>query len=88
MISISFKPSFVRQINKLEKDLVDEVLYKIDILKNSEAEDLTSLRIHKLHGKLKDKWSFSVNYKIRIVFEYESKNEIVLLAIGDHEVYN
>lgn len=86
MIQVSFKPSFIRQMNKLEKDLIDEVLYKIDILKNS--NDYTTLKIHKLHGRMKDKWSFSVNYKIRIVFEYESKKEIVLLAIGDHDVYN
>ncbi|MDP2788428.1 MAG: type II toxin-antitoxin system mRNA interferase toxin, RelE/StbE family [bacterium] len=86
MIQISFKPSFVRGMNKLEKNLIDEVLYKIDILKNSPKNP--ELKIHKLHGRLKDCWSFSVNYKIRVVFEYESKNEIVLLAIGDHSVYN
>jgi len=85
-MQISFKPSFIKQLHKLEKNLIDEVLYKIDILKNSTNN--AELKIHKLHGPMKDKWSFSVNYKIRIVFEYESKKEIVLLAIGDHDVYN
>ncbi|OGI60517.1 hypothetical protein A2641_03215 [Candidatus Nomurabacteria bacterium RIFCSPHIGHO2_01_FULL_37_25] len=85
-MQVSFKPSFIKQINKLEQSLFDEVLSKIDIFKNS--TDQTVLKIHKLHGPMKDKWSFSVNYKIRIVFEYESKKEIVLLAIGDHDVYN
>ncbi len=73
-------------MNKLEQGLIEEIFYKIDILKNS--NDYTSLKIHKLHGKLKDQFSFSVNYKIRIVFEYESKKEIVLLAVGDHSIYN
>jgi addiction module RelE/StbE family toxin len=86
MIQVSFKPSFIRQMNKLEKDLIDEVLYKINILKNS--NEYTALKIHKLHGQMKNMWSFSVNYKIRIVFRYESKKEIVLLAIGDHDVYS
>lgn len=85
-MQVSFKPSFIKHMNKLEPSLVDEVFSKIDILKNS--NDHTSLKIHKLHGKLKNKWSFSVNYKIRIVFEYESKKEIILLDIGDHDVYN
>jgi addiction module RelE/StbE family toxin len=85
-MQVSFKPSFIREVNKLEKSLIDEVLYKINILKNS--TDYTELKIHKLHGKMKDRWSFSVNYKIRIVFKYESKKELVLLAIGDHDVYN
>ena len=86
MIQISFKPTFIKQMNKLEQELVDEALCKINLFKNS--SDLTSLKIHKLHGRMKDKWSFSVNYKTRIVFKYESKKEIVLLAIGDHDVYN
>lgn len=84
-MQVSYKASFVRQMNKLEKNLVEEVLEKIDIFKNS--LDLAILKIHKLHGQLKDKWSFSVNYKIRIIFQYESKKEIVLLAIGDHDIY-
>ena len=85
MIEVSYKPSFIRQMNKLEQSLVDEVFYKIDIFKNS--TNRSELKIHKLHGKLKNKWSFSVNYKIRIVFQYESKKEVSLLAIDDHDVY-
>ena len=27
------------------------------------------------------------NYKIRIVFRYTSKNEVVLLDVGDHDLY-
>ena len=85
MLQVSFKPSFIRQMHKLDRDLLDEVLSKIDILKNS--SEYSSLKVHKLHGQMKDYWSFSVNYKIRVVFEYESKKEIVLLAVGDHSIY-
>ena len=73
-------------MHKLEKGLVDEVFEKIEIFKNS--TDKITLKIHKLHGRMKNKWSFSVNYKIRIVFQYESKKEVALLAVGDHDVYN
>ncbi len=86
MIQISFKPSFIKQLHKLEKSLVDEVFEKIDILKS--PSNNASLKIHKLHGQMKNCWSLSVNYKIRIVFQYESKEEIILLAIGDHSIYN
>jgi len=37
---------------------------------------------------VKGRWSFSVNYKIRIVFVYAEKNEVALLIIGDHNIYN
>lgn len=86
MLQISFRPSFIKQMNKLEKDLIDEVFYKIEILKKSSSSP--ELKIHKLHGKLKGMWGFSVNYKIRIIFKYESKKEISLLVIGDHSIYN
>ena len=86
MLQIAFKPSFVRQFKQLEKDLRDEVEEKIELLKNRENHKI--LKVHKLHGPLADTWSFSVNYKVRIVFEYETKNQAALLAIGSHEIYN
>lgn len=85
MIEIGFKPSFVRQFKQLEKDLRDEVEEKILLLKNKENHK--TLNVHKLHGQLAGKWSFSVNYKIRIVFEYKEKNQAALLVIGAHEIY-
>ena len=44
------------------------------------------LKVHKLKGRLSGRYSFSVNYKFRIVFCYKKK-EAILLAIGDHDVY-
>ena len=64
----------------------EEVEEKIELLKDKENHKL--LKIHKLHGRLAKWYSFSVNYRIRIIFSYLSKQEIVLLAIGDHEVYD
>lgn len=84
-MEISYKPVFVRQFNKLEEDLQKEVLEKIELLKDSKNHEF--LKVHKLHGKLKENYGFYVNYKIRIVFIWESKKEITLLAIGDHDVY-
>lgn len=84
-MQVSYKVTFVRQFRKLEEDLQKEVLEKIELLKDSSSHDL--LKVHKLHGKLKDKFSFYVNYKIRIVFMWEDKSEIILLAIGDHDIY-
>jgi mRNA-degrading endonuclease YafQ of YafQ-DinJ toxin-antitoxin module len=47
----------------------------------------SKLKVHKLHGKFKNCFSFSVNYRTRIVFQYENKRTISLLTIGDHEIY-
>ncbi len=86
MIDVIYLPSFIRQYEKLDKALQDEVDDKIDLFINGFNNQ--SLKTHKLHGRLKDRWSFSVNYKVRIVFKYVSKKEAAFLAIGDHDIYN
>lgn len=47
------------------------------------------LNTHRLHGKLKKQWSFSVNKRDRILFESLNKaqTEAVFLDIGDHSIY-
>ena len=83
-MEILYKPTFIRQLNKLDKDLQNEVFEKIEIFKNKDNH--LSLKVHKLHGELKDFYSFSVNYKIRIVFIWKD-DEIILVSIGDHDLY-
>ncbi len=86
MIKIGYTPAFSRQFKKLEDALAQEVVEKIDLFKDLKNHDI--LKVHKLNGRLKDRYSFSVNYKIRIVFHYVSKTQVILVAVGDHEVYN
>lgn len=83
---VSYKPTFIRQLNKLNLALQEEALEKIEMLKDEKNHRL--LKVHKLHGTFSKHYSFSVNYKTRIVFTYISKQEIALLAIGDHGVYD
>lgn len=85
MYLISFKPSFIKQVKELDNELRQEVLEKIELLKNKTNHRV--LKVHKLHGRLSGYFSFSINYRIRAVFQFESKNEIVLLDIGDHDIY-
>lgn len=85
MFCVSFKPSFVREAKRLESALFEELLEKIELLKDKKNH--STLKVHKLHGKLHGFWSFSMTYKVRVVFQFESKSEIVLLAVGNHDVY-
>lgn len=85
MISIVYKPSFIRAFDKVDKNLQDDIIEKIELFKD--VKNHKQLKVHKLHGELKDRFSFSVNYKFRIVFSYVSKNEVRLLALGDHDIY-
>ena len=85
MIQVSFKAKFIKQIHKLEKDLLEEVLEKIELFKNEKNHKI--LKVHKLHGRLSNCFSFAVNYRTRVVFEYETKVQVTLLTIGDHDIY-
>lgn len=85
MLDIFYKPSFIKQYDKLEKSLKEEVKEKIVLFRNTRNHKL--LKVHKLHGRLKNFWSFSVNYKYRIVFEYGRSKKVYLVDIGDHDIY-
>jgi len=47
------------------------------------------LDTHRLHGKLKKQWSFSVDQRYRILFEFldKKKEDVVFLDVGNHSIY-
>ncbi len=53
------------------------------------ANPRKELDAHKLKGKLEGKWSCSLAYDLRMVYEIDDgKKEIVVVAVGSHkEVY-
>lgn len=46
------------------------------------------LKTHKLSGKLKDLWSFSIDYDARVLFYFTQEEKAVFVDFGSHdEVY-
>lgn len=87
MISVCYAPTFVRMYKRLDPSLKEEVKSKISLFQS--GGEHASLKVHKLKGALENTYAFSVNYKIRIVFEYENKTTVNLLYVGAHdEVYD
>ncbi|MFH1405251.1 MAG: type II toxin-antitoxin system mRNA interferase toxin, RelE/StbE family [Patescibacteria group bacterium] len=84
----TFSPSFIRTYKKLPLSLKNEIKEKISLFCNEENHKM--LKVHKLSGKLKEQYSFNVNYKTRIVFYYSRKKpkEAFFVAIGDHDIYD
>ena len=84
---VLLKPRFARLFDELSSNLQQEVFEKIELFKDARNHKL--LRVHPLHGKLQGQHAFSVNYHIRIVCMYEDrkKTTAILLAIGNHDVY-
>ncbi|OGY93136.1 MAG: hypothetical protein A3H70_05720 [Candidatus Komeilibacteria bacterium RIFCSPLOWO2_02_FULL_48_11] len=46
-----------------------------------------ALDTHKLHGRLKEFWSFSIGYKYRIIFEFANKDTAYFHSTGNHDIY-
>ncbi len=85
MINILYPQSFLRKFRKLELDLQDIAFEKINLFKD--RKNHKTLEVHKLHGRLSDQFGFSITRKYRIAFRYVSKNEVLFLDIGDHDIY-
>lgn len=45
------------------------------------------LKTHKLTGKLKEYYSFSIDYQYRIIFEFIEKDIVWFHLVGTHEIY-
>jgi len=64
-----------------------DISNKLEKLRNNPRKELDA---HKLKGKLEGKWSCSLGYDIRMVYEIEDDSkEIIVVAVGSHkEVYD
>ena len=85
-LTVEYSSRFVRTFRKLDPALQEEVIEKVVLFKS--ATNHKKLKVHKLTGKLKRVWSFSVNYRVRITFAKPKKNVFLLETLGTHdEVY-
>lgn len=88
-MEISFSSSFRRTFKKKIKGNAElEVRFwqKVEIFIIDPFD--ASLKSHKLSGKLKDLWSFSLGYDERVLFYFTDDGNAVFTDIGSHdEVY-
>jgi mRNA-degrading endonuclease YafQ of YafQ-DinJ toxin-antitoxin module len=86
-LTARYTPTFFRKLKKMESALQEEVLEKIELF--NDPKNHRMLKMHKLQGRLKGLYSLSVNYRVRIVFEYiENGRTALFLTVGEHEIYN
>ena len=84
--SSSFKKAFKKRIKSTETE--QDFWLRLDLFITDPFN--LKLKTHKLSGKLKDLWSFSLDYDLRVVFYFtkDKPKKAVLVDIGTHdEVY-
>jgi len=84
MIKIYLHPQFKKSYKKLPLTIKKKAEIKEKIFRENPFHP--SLKTHKLKGKLKDIWSFSIDNKYRIIFIFDN-SDVIFLDIGGHEVY-
>ena len=83
--SSTFKRSFKKRI-KVSSDLETRFWQKLEQFIVNPFDP--SLKTHKLSGKLKEFWSFSIEYDQRVLFYFTQENKAVFVDIGSNdEVY-
>lgn len=89
MTEIAFSSSFKRAFKKrVAGNANAEARFweRVEEFKNDPFDP--KLRTHKLSGKLKDLWGFSIEYDLRVVFYFVDTQRAVFVDIGTHtEVY-
>lgn len=89
MIEIAFSGSFRRAFNKrVQGDVALEARFweRVALFQNDPFDP--QLRTHKLSGQLKELWSFSIEYDVRVIFSFLDNRRVMFIDIGSHkEVY-
>jgi len=86
-MTIYVYPRYNRSYKKLDLQLQRLADERVALFRRDPFDQ--RLDTHALHGKLKKQWSFSVDQRYRILFEFldKQKKEVVFLDIGNHSIY-
>lgn len=80
-VSSKFKKSY----KKLPKSVKEKAKEKEQIFRANPFD--SRLDTHKLHGKYKEYWAFTVAGQYRIMFAFINSNRVDFINIGTHEIY-
>jgi len=85
-MKIIYSPKFRREYKKLSLEAKLLAEEREQTFRKNPFD--SSLKTHKLGGRLKNFWAFSIDYKYRIIFEFAENNTVYFHSVGDHDVYS
>lgn len=84
-MKILYHPKFAREYKKLSRKVKELAEEREKIFRKNPFD--ARLKTHKLQGALKEFWSFSLDYRYRIIFDFYDKNIVQFYSVGDHDIY-
>ena len=82
---VLFSKNFLKRSQKLPTEIIQLANKKIELFKANPLHP--SLRLHELHGHLKELWSITITENYRVVFERQENGDIFFVSIGKHDIY-
>ena len=84
-MKIYYSNKFAREYKKLPTEIKKIAERKEQLFRQNPFD--SRLRTHRLTGKLKAFWSFSINFKHRIIFEIVDEKTAWFHSVGTHKIY-
>ena len=84
-MQIIYSSKFTREYKKLPWHVKKIAEQKEEVFRENVFHP--SLKTHKLTGNLQGFWSFSIDYKYRIIFEFADEKIIYFHSVGTHAIY-
>ncbi len=82
---IDYTPTFAKNYKKLPTVIKNKAEKRELIFRQDPFS--SSLKTHKLTGKLSDYWSFSIDYHHRIVFRFTDPLQVLFVDVATHSIY-
>lgn len=84
-MKIYYSSKFAREYKRLPLKVKNLAEKKEKIFRQNPFDQ--RLKTHKLTGRLKEFWSFSLDESYRIIFEFADEDNIWFHSVGSHEIY-
>ena len=84
-MQIEYSPKFLKQFKKLPREVKEGAIESEKLFRNNPFDQ--KLKTHKLNGRMKEYWAFSVSYHYRVGFTFVNGDLVRFHAIGTHYIY-
>lgn len=86
-MQVNVSSRFQKSFGKLHPVIQEKAIVRMKIFEENNGRD-ARLGVHKLHGKKKEEWAYSVDRSYRITFLFLESNRVLYTDIGTHnELY-
>lgn len=84
-IEIRHTARLLKSVGRLEKRIAEKLTKRDRLFRKNPFDP--RLDTHKLHGRWKGYWTYSVDYHYRVIFVFEDTKTVTYYDVGPHPIY-